>query len=314
MNFVSVIIATKNREAILLETLQKAEFAIEANMAEIIVINDGESLNFSTHFSKAISVYSNPGNGVSVARNFGVKKAKGNILFFIDDDMWINKEAMHWIFNNFSEKENEEKVFNLNWVYPDSLLPALQNTKIGQYLLATNYNTMWGRMQVSDIEPVNGWYPFKMIMSGSLVMTKNLFNTIGGYYEKMIFQGEDNDLANKINALQIPIFCVFDVKLHHNQKDRLQTELYFKRVANGFNSQFKAIQAGLISPWGRSDYGPVSEFVFSIFVATENFWLGILAITPTKGFSKINNTLIGKLSGLQRFKSWKRYNKNLKSE
>lgn len=310
MSFVSIIIATKDREAVLLETLQKAEAAIEDCDAEVIVVNDGDSLSFKNNFTSSISIYDNPGKGVSVARNFAVTKAQGNILFFIDDDMWINKEALHWIFINFSEKENEEKVFNLNWVYPDSLLPALQNSKIGQYLLATNYNTMWGRMQVSDREPVNGWYPFKMIMSGSLVMTKNLFNAIGGYNEKMIFQGEDNDLANRINALEIPIFCVFDVKLHHNQKDRLQTELYFKRVAEGFNAQFKAIQAGLISPWGRDGYGQVSKFIFSIFVSTEKFWLTLLFLTPKKGFSKINNKLIGKLSGLQRFKSWKRYNKH----
>ena len=114
------------------------------------------------------------------------------------------------------------------------------------------------------------------------------------------------------NALQIPIFCVFDIKLHHNQKDRLQTDLYFKRVADGFNSQFKAIQAGLVSPWGRENYGTVSMFVFSIFLFTEKFWMAVLALTPAKGFSKINNKLIGKLSGLQRFKSWKRFNENLK--
>ena len=313
MKLISIIIATKDREEILLETLQKAQTAIQGLDAEIIVVNDGQPLSVNNIFRTAITIYQNPKKGVSVARNFAVNNAQGNILFFIDDDMWINKGALQWIFDTFSSMINEAHVFNLNWGYPDSLMRDLQTSKIGQYLLATNYNSMWGRMQVSGNEPKNGWYPFDMIMSGSLVMTKTLFNKIGGYNEEMIFQGEDNDLANRINALKIPIYCVFDVKLHHNQKDRLQTDLYFKRVADGFNSQFKAIQEGCVSPWGRENYGTVSMFVFSIFVFTEKFWMAVLALTPVKGFSKINNKLIGKLSGLQRFKSWKRFNENLKN-
>ena len=81
---ISIIIATRNSEQILWETVEKACIAIENKNAEIIVVNDGDSpLNVPDSLVYKIYCFNNPKKGVSSARNFGAIKAKGNIFFLL---------------------------------------------------------------------------------------------------------------------------------------------------------------------------------------------------------------------------------------
>ena len=94
---VSVIIPTKERESILFDTLARLAGALNGVVAEVIVINDSKTSNLVLlkDFDFAI-VVDNPGQGVASARNFGASLAKSDLLWFIDDDMWIEKN----LFNN----------------------------------------------------------------------------------------------------------------------------------------------------------------------------------------------------------------------
>ncbi len=308
---ISIIIPTRNREAVLWVTLAKAIAAIEViTNAEVLVINDGdEDLDIPARYNSVIKFYRNPKKGVSTARNFGADNAKGSILFFIDDDMWINKEALGWINNYFSIAENAEAVYNINWHYPQELTQKLIQTKIGQYQLAAAYNTMWGRMVTGQkLEPAQGLYAFNCIMSGSLVMSKTTFEKTGRYNEKMIFQGEDADLTEKINAAGIKIFCVFDVMLFHNQQDRFEIDNFLVRASDGFASEFKAAKEGFITNRAKKIYKMPGSIIFLFFFTTEFFWIWLLKILPNNTFWRLlNNRLIGMLNGLQHYKQWRLY-------
>ncbi len=312
---ISVIIATRNREQVLWLTLKKAcEAVAETKNAEIIVVNDGdEILNIPDKFLQAVRFYKNPKRGVSSARNFGVSNAKGHILFFIDDDMWINTASLKWITDNIVTPKNATAVYNINWHYPQLLTQKLHQTKIGQYQLRAAYNTMWGRM-VTGIknEPTAGLYPFNCIMSGSLVMSKTIFEKIGRYNEGMIFQGEDADLTEKINAKGVKIFCVFDVMLFHNQQDRFDINNFLARTSDGYASEFQAAKAGFITKRVKKKYEMPGVLFFYFFFVTEFFWIWLLNFLPNNVFCRpLNNKLIGMLSGLQHYKEWKKQKANL---
>jgi glycosyltransferase involved in cell wall biosynthesis len=306
---ISVIIATRHREEVLWVTVEKAIAAIAlVPSTELIIVNDGDTeLQVPTKFSPAIQLYQNPDRGVAYARNFGALKAKGNILFFIDDDMWINAQALHWINQNINNYPNA--VFNLNWHYPPQLQTQLTKTKVGQYQLLAAYNTMWGRM-VTGIknEPTHGLYPFNFVMSGSLVISKNIFNRVGGYNTAMVFQGEDTDLTKKLHAHNIGMFCLFDVLLYHNQQDRFDVEALLQRVNSGFNSEFKAATQGHISARTNINYLYPKQLAFNFFCLSEKFWIWLLYKLPsTKMFTKINCKLLGMLCSLQLYKQWRLY-------
>jgi glycosyltransferase involved in cell wall biosynthesis len=310
---ISIIIATRNREAVLWITLDKVCKAIEEiKNAEVIVVNDGDSdLDIPAEFADKAHFYKNPERGVSYARNFGALKAKGNLLFFVDDDMWINRESLEWINSYVILQQNTDAVYNINWVYPPELNEKLNKTKIGQYLLCANYNTMWGRMETGQRQqPPQGLYPFNFVMSGSLVISKNIFEKVGKYNVGMIFQGEDTDLGRKLNELAVKIYCVFDVTLFHNHQDRFEIDGFLARVNDGFASEFKATKAGFFNERGSISYKMPKLIVFEFFHITEKAWIVLHKILPNWPLIRpFNNRLIGMLSGLQHYNQWKK-NKN----
>lgn len=305
---ISVIIATRNREAILWTTVEKAIASIEGKRAEIIIVNDGDKpLAVNEVFSEKIRCFTNPLKGVSAARNFGAANAKGEVLFFADDDMWIIPEAIDWIHNQMKEEQNRAAAYNLNWEYPSTLQQKLTGTKVGRFLLDAAYNTMWGRMHEKGIKPQNGLYKYHSIASCSLVMHKSVFKKAGGYNEQLIFQGEDIDLSNRLRLLSIPVYAVFDVTLYHNHQDRLELEGYLDRLSSGYKSEFKAAQEGIINPSANRNYNGKHRVVFEFFLFAEKGLILIFKLIPTHRYFKFfSNRVIGLLSGLGRFKEWKK--------
>lgn len=303
---ISIIIATRNREQILLQTLKKACAAIENTNAEIIVVNDGDNdLKLPCEILDKIKLFNNPKRGVASARNFGADNAKGSILFFVDDDMWINREIIDWINWYVIKDKKTDAAYNINWEYPETLKEKLHNSKIGQYILSNRYNSMWGRMHEKEDEPKKGLHTFNIVSSCSLIMSKKIFEKIGRYNEAMIFQGEDIDLSNKLNNLSIPIYCVFDVTLHHNHQDRLEIKSFLKRDSDGFESEFKAVESGFIEPNSDINYKGIKRVMFEGFGATEKIWILFLKVMPKQiFFNSVNNKIIGALGSLQRYKQW----------
>jgi GT2 family glycosyltransferase len=305
---ISIIIATRDRENILWETVDKALDAITNSPAEIVIINDADKpLAPPTKLAGRMICLDNPGRGVSAARNYGVSRSSGDVLFFVDDDMWVNEAAIDWITNTFNSLDPRERVFNLNWEYPPVLQEKLSNSKVGRYLLSSDYHTMWGRMHQPGKQPASGIYEFPNVGSGSLVMLKEIFTSIGGYNEAMIFQGEDIDLSQRLLRAGKKIFTVFSVTLFHNHQDRMGIDGYISRESNGYASEFKAVRAGLIKSSGEDAYLGTHKIVYEFFRYSEKFWLSVFKILPNHNvFNFITNRLVGILAGLQRYKHWRK--------
>ena len=70
---------------------------------EIICINNGstdksgEILKQYSKIDDRIVIITQANQGVSVARNEGIKKAKGNYIMFVDSDDWIDKDTCTFI-------------------------------------------------------------------------------------------------------------------------------------------------------------------------------------------------------------------------
>ncbi len=307
---ISIIIATRHREQILWETVEKAIEATGSSNAEIIVVNDGDApLHIPGYLLNHISCFDNPKKGASSARNFGASKAKGEILFFVDDDMWINNEVIDWINSYVIEKDHTTSVYYINWEYPPYLKDKLAETKVGRYLLSANYHNLWGRLHKDSPQPASGFYQYNSLGSGSLVLHEKLFNNAGGYNEKMVFQGEDADLAGKFNDSGVPIFIIFDITLYHNQSDRLEIDSFLRRISNGFRSEFDAVKSGERNTISETRYNGFKKRVLEFSRLTERSWILIFNILPNHSImTPICNRLIGALGGLQRYKQWKNIN------
>ncbi len=95
---ISVIVPVYNTEKYL-EKCIKSILIQKMQDFEIIIVNDGSTDNsesiikkYKTKYSNKIKFYNKPNGGLSDARNFGVKKATGEYLCFIDSDDYIDEK------------------------------------------------------------------------------------------------------------------------------------------------------------------------------------------------------------------------------
>lgn len=90
-NETSAIIPTHNRPRLVLRAIESVASQTRPP-SELIVVNDGSTLDYGTVEETLAdlaidTVYlDTPGWGASAARNFGVSKASGDVLMFLDDD------------------------------------------------------------------------------------------------------------------------------------------------------------------------------------------------------------------------------------
>jgi len=109
---VSVIIPVYNGERFLSEAIESVINQTYPNW-EIIAINDGStdrSMEILKHYksklSSLIHVINQENLGPSVARNSGIKKAKGEYIAFLDyDDLWLSEKLEKQV--KFLESNNE---------------------------------------------------------------------------------------------------------------------------------------------------------------------------------------------------------------
>jgi glycosyltransferase involved in cell wall biosynthesis len=106
----SIVVPVYNAEAWLAECLE-CLLDQDLDMAdhEIILVNDGSedgSKCIAEEYAEKythIVLFSQENKGVSAARNFGVSKAKGDFLYFIDSDDYIERKSLSKILA-FAEK------------------------------------------------------------------------------------------------------------------------------------------------------------------------------------------------------------------
>ena len=285
---ISIIIPTYNRFEILKETIEKAIGIKTTIVFEIIIINDGNPIPFVFDNPK-ITLLKNPSKGVSSARNYGAKNAQYDILFFIDDDMWITARTLEIIHQLYKENLLEHSYFNLNWTYPEILQQKLSTVKIGRYILHANYHTLEGRCHRKFDYSIPA-IDHNGVGSGSFCILKENFNTVGGYNEQVEYPAEDIDMKEKLERKNISSKIVTEISCFHNQQDRLDIDGYFQRTYTGAFSQAKA---GML-------YLPKSkQYFYTLFIPFYSIFKFLFKITPNKqSFDKISFRLIGILSSL----------------
>lgn len=105
MCLVSIIIPVYNVQDYLAECLDSIMEQTYQNI-EILLINDGStdaSGKICDEYQKKdsrIKVFHRKNSGVSATRNYGIEQSKGEWLFFVDSDDWIDKRTVEFVMNH----------------------------------------------------------------------------------------------------------------------------------------------------------------------------------------------------------------------
>lgn len=208
--FFSVIIPLYNKEAFIADTL-KSVLNQTFKDFEVIIIDDGSTdksyeiaLNLKSH---KVKLFKQTNQGVSVARNFGIKKAQSNYIALLDaDDLWYSNHLLELkkqieLFPNAGLYCNNYQIYYAEDLYR----PANFNFKFKEdCLIVSDF------FKASITNPV-AW-------TSAVGFTKSKFNIIGGFNTKLK-TAQDLDLwirfALKYNTSFNPAITMA-YKLHIN--------------------------------------------------------------------------------------------------
>ncbi|MFC0181201.1 glycosyltransferase family 2 protein [Pseudarcicella hirudinis] len=174
-NRVSVIIATYNRAPLLKETINSLLTYFRQDFidskSEIIIIdnnsNDG-TLNAVQEYLKEsdiVKYYLETNQGLSHARNRGIKESSGDILVFLDDDIDIDKSYFELCDEAFASADVNiigGKVLPYNVAVPEWLPKEY-------YYLASIFDLGEQRMEVNTL------------MGANYAMRKSVADKVGWY-------------------------------------------------------------------------------------------------------------------------------------
>jgi len=152
---ISVVIPNYNRKNDILETLSSI-YSQEFDKYEVIVVDDNSSDNSVDAIIKKypdVKVISlNKNNGPAIARNIGIRRAKGKIIVGIDSDATIkDKNSLKKIYSKFSENN---RIYGLSfriinyyngeddvgrWWHPLSIDDNVNKEFITDYFSGTGY-------------------------------------------------------------------------------------------------------------------------------------------------------------------------------
>ncbi len=206
---ISVIIPVYNMESFLTKCLVSLLTQTFRNF-EIICINDGStdnSLNILNSFSNMddrINIINQKNQGVSIARNIGISKAKGDYVIFVDSDDFLEKTMIEELY---------KKIISINGdiVFCDYMLYTEQqqfsNNLRREFLQHTEF--CWKTFK-NDLNPIlinmSTVVPWGKIIRKDLLLNHKFF-----FPENMLF--EDNYVgimtflyAEKIAVVNKPLY------------------------------------------------------------------------------------------------------------
>ncbi len=300
----SIIMPTHERGEVFWQSLSAANAAIEGMDAEIIVVNDSKKSKIILRESMPqVTVVDNPKSGVASARNYGAILANADLLFFVDDDMLINKKAVLYTLELY--KDNYERCYNSDWVYPPELDEKIAKTQFGRYLTRYGFTTMrgWNLGVEWNTEKA---FEVDIVMSNFLPIYKSSFNKIKGYNEDFPHSGaEDHDFAKRLK--KSGIIAMIDPKLivYHNEADRTIMEDWLNRKIRSGQTRKMAVDLGYVET--IIVHNKLKSAIYLTVIKTKFIFKFILKLIPNiKAFDPIYFKFVNLLLAASLYEGYRR--------
>jgi len=206
--FISVIIPVFNDTEGIATTLNSLlSQSYPKDFYEIIVVDNNSSDDTPEIIQRYMEKYPRIIIGLSeneiqssyAARNKAIKQSKGEVLAFIDSDMWVDREWLMDIGNIFKDKKSKYVGFNVVNI-------------IKKKNLASLYDHIAGF-------PINFYMKkYHFAGAGCIAVSKEIFDEIGMFNQKMI-SGADNEFGNRVFQNSYKFIYKKDIKMYHPARD-----------------------------------------------------------------------------------------------
>lgn len=199
----SIIIPLYNKEKFLFETLSSVELQTYKDF-EVIIVDDSStdnSFNIAKTFEKdkRFKVYTKLNGGVSDARNFGIEKAVGQYICFLDaDDIWDSSYL--------------REVYRLIKKYPDYDVFCLGYLSFNNVIEDT-YAKFNLRKYIKTDDAVIDFFRYSVLRKGSIALTsavvisRSLIESKQLKFKTGCSMGEDVDFWVRACASKDIVYC-----------------------------------------------------------------------------------------------------------
>ncbi len=232
---ISLIICTYNREKYigpLLESIAKNDFPTKDY--EIVLVDNNCTDNTSQvceqfvadHPEIAFRYVQETEQGLSAARNKGIKEAKGDIIIYVDDDALVDSDYIRIYAEHFA-------------THPDTMaaggpIEPLYETQEPDWMspYTKALLTAWMNYGEKVREYPNGKYPG----GGNAAYRKEVFEKVGlfntelGRKGSLLLASEEKDIFDKMKAMGMQVKYLPTPVLHHIIPQAKLEEDYFNRL------------------------------------------------------------------------------------
>ncbi len=185
---VSVIIPTYNNGRFLPEAIESV-FAQTVQPVEIIVVDDGstdDTLERLRPYATRISYLYQANQGVSAARNLGLREASGDFIAFLDsDDVW-HPRKLEVQLEVFGKRPDLGLLAAAGFQWPDSTFPHIRGEPESSLRLIS-----WAQLVVKN----------RLVTSSVMIRTPIL--KCAGEFDTQMQSSEDRDLWLRVGKLSL---------------------------------------------------------------------------------------------------------------
>ena len=210
---VSIIIPVYNSERHLSSCLESAIGQSYENI-EIILINDGSTDNSGmmcdeyANKDKRIKVIHKKNSGPSSARNAGIESARGEFIFFLDADDYIEKDAINLLVENYRQTKADVVIGDFRKIKNDFIEDRKDILFLSNQLLAkkdlVNYARLYLKKPNKHLLFAFSW---GRLFITSIIKDNNiLFNNDLNTFEDVAFNFDYLNHTNKIIFLKDIIY------------------------------------------------------------------------------------------------------------
>ena len=255
----SIIIPAYNCSAYITDTLQSILSQPTDNIYEIIVVNDGSTdttkdlVQDLAAIHPCIHLFTIPNGGPANARNFGIQKATGTYITFVDSDDKMTENALSSIFQLLKQSDKDLYIWGFYIINEKTQDKSIYNhpvfTSTTKTDLSTHFTSLYERNQLNQIWnkaykrefllqhqltfPAFKYGEDRLFIFAVLSHTNQITVTDQCYYEYYI---RNNDsLVTKYCDNKFMVCCIIDDYLH-SLIERL--ELYTKDMNEAFDYMF----------------------------------------------------------------------------
>lgn len=237
----SIIVPVYNVEKYVIKCLDSLKNqTIENKKYEVIIVNDGSTDNCEKIIKDYIKNLSNfklftkKNGGLSSARNYGIKKASGKYLLFVDSDDYIDINSLKILENNL-ENNLDILVFNMNDVTNEKITKTISfdktiSDKVKRYIISlpSACNKLIKKDLFKNINFLEGVYYEDLATIPKLgLLTSNIkFIDESLYY----YVRRDNSIMNKpvYNKKMDSIFTVLEgLKAFFKEQNKEEIEYLY---------------------------------------------------------------------------------------